>query len=263
MTSHCVSLPVRMDGKHLMEWLTLEKAIAQNFRVHGSPPQYLEFPADLKRLSAEIPITGHFEEAGLIPGPSYQWYARSGHRSLILECEQDPQADYERIFLHTTYLQCQDDLGDWTVLNELSDMPSSIWVTRPTFILSRSTTPDWMVFRSHPAGWNSVVYNASSHRDAENLLAFLQRDSYNDNCFIGHPEPQGRWCAIRTVEGKEEVLCTYPTSSAALSVACEFSRDTPSELLLVEDRSSANPEQYFVSCGRVINRRTKNSALRN
>ena len=234
-----------------MEWLTLEKAIAQNFQVHGSPPQYLEFPADIKKLSAEIPTIARAEEAGLIPGPSYQWYAQCGDRWLILECEQDPQSSSTRAFLHTSYLQRQDQFGDWSVLTELSNLPSAISVTRPTFILSRTTMPEWVVFRPDPAGWNSVVYNASSHRDAENLLAFLKNDTYNNNCFIAQPEREGLWSAIRTVEGEEEVLCTYPTRSGALSVACHFSNEKPSELLVVRDRSSASSQQYFVSGGRV------------
>jgi hypothetical protein len=235
-----------------MEWLTLENAIAENFRVHGAPPQYLEFPADMKRLFAEIPTAPHFEEPGLIPGPSYQWYGRSGDRPLILECEQEPHDNHGRAFVHTSYLQRQDQMGDWTVLTELSDLPSSICVARPTFILSRSTMPEYVVFRSNPAGWDSVVYNASSRRDAENLLSFLKRDTLNENCFIGQPEPEGLWSAIRTVEGEEEVLCTYPTPSGALSVACRLSDEMPSELLVIKDRSGANPQQYFVSAGRVI-----------
>lgn len=116
-----------------MEWLTLEEATAQNFRVRGSPPQYLEFPADLKRLPAEIPTAPHFEKSGLIPGPSYQWYGRSGDRLLILECEQEPQGNEGRAFVHTSYLQRQDQLGDWSVLMELSDLPSAICVNEAHF----------------------------------------------------------------------------------------------------------------------------------
>ena len=234
-----------------MHWLTLENAITQHFRVHGSPPQYLEFPADVTQLFADIPTTPHFEEPGLIPGPSYQWYGRSGDRPLILECEREPHGNQERAFLHTSYLQRQDQRGDWIVLTELSELPPSICVTRPNFILSRCLTPEWVVFRSNPAGWNSVVYNASSLRDAEKLLEFLKRDSVNNDYFLGHPEPEGLWSAIRTLEGKEEVLCTYPTRSGAISVACHLSDGMPSELLVIKDRSGTNPQEYFVSGGQV------------
>lgn len=236
-----------------MEWLTFNEALARKLTIRGSPPQYLEFPADLTGLAVEIPTRPEFQDAGAIAGPSYQWYARVGDRPLIIEREKEIQDKNERIFVHTSYLQCQDRFGDWSVLLELSDLPKSIYTMRPNFVLSRNLTPSWVVFRPNPAGWSSVIYNASSRLDAEELLKFLKKDRFNEGCFIGPPEPEGLWSAIQTDEGHETVLCTYPTRSGALSVACNLSMKTPASLLLVKDRSHANPQQYFISGGRILN----------
>jgi len=235
-----------------MKWLTFDNLTVHKFQIRGSPPQYLEFPAELHHLAAQIPTPPHFEESGLIPGPSYQWYGRTNDRPLIVEREKEIDDNNQRVFVHTSYLSRQDQLGDWSVLGELSDLPASILVTRPRFILSRTTTPKWVVFRPDPAGWNSVIYNASSEGEAQDLLDFLNRDESNSGCFIGPPEPEGLWSAIRTAKGRDEVLCTYPTRSAALSVACVISSQSPSEILLVKDRSNANPNLYLVSGGQVI-----------
>lgn len=235
-----------------MEWFTLNEVIAQKFQVRGSPPQYLEFSANLRHLMEQIPNPPNFEESGFISGPSYQWYGRMNDRPLIVECEKDIEDNNQSVFIHTSYLPRQDQLGDWSVLGELSDLPSSICITRPKFILSRSTTPKWVVFRPDPAGWNAVIYNASSRHEAQNLLDFLNKDAFNSCCFIGPPEPEGLWSAIRTVKGREEVLCTYPTRSGALSVACRLSSRMPSEFLVVKDRSNASTTQYLVSGGQII-----------
>lgn len=235
-----------------MEWFTLGQAISENLRVWGSPPQLLDFPADIGRLSAQIPTSPHFEEVGITPGPVYQWFGRIGGRAFILEKEREPQTKDERVFVHTSYLQSQDERGDWTVLFELSDFPASIHLMRPNFIQSRNLTPAWVLLRPNPAGWNNIVYNAGSRGEAEDFLEFLQRDSFNESCFIDRPEPEGLWSVLRTRNGHEEVLSTYPTCSGALSVACNLSLQFPSETLVVMDRSKTRSMQYFISGGRVI-----------
>jgi hypothetical protein len=63
-----------------------------------------------------------------------------------------------------SYLERQDRLGDWTVLNDLAVLPSSIRVSRPIFIMSRVLKPQYVVFWTDPAGWNAPVYNAASSR---------------------------------------------------------------------------------------------------
>src|SRR5882724_6841083 len=225
-----------------MLWLTQDEVIAQGFQVRGSPtPQVVDFPADLENLSAEIPVPPSFEEQGFIPGPSYQWYGRIGNRCVILEREKEelPRVG-KRVVVYTSYLEQQDKSGDWTVLFDLSALPSAIFVTRPNFIMSRVVNPEDVVFRPNPSGWNAAVYNASSRSEAEELLKFLKQDRSNGDCFIGPPEPQGLWSAVQEDEGQGRVLCTYPVPSAAISFACDISSRTPSGRLIVKDNSNAN-----------------------
>jgi hypothetical protein len=241
-----------------MQWLTLEEATNQKLQIRGTPvPQMIELPADLKRLTSEMPIPGRFMAMGDIPSPSYQWYAWIGSRPIILECEASVQADIPgRVFLHTSYLKQQDRSGDWIVLRELGVLPNSIHIARPNYIMSRTINPAYVVFRPDPAGWNGVVYSAASIHEAEELLEFLKQDKSNENCFIGPPEVDGDWSAIQDDNGGEHILCSYPNRNTALSFACSFSARTPTMTLLVKDRSNMNAEQYFVSQGRVIERRT-------
>ncbi len=236
-----------------MKWVTLDEAITQKLQVRGTPvPQEIDLPADIKKLPAEIPIPPHFDKAGFIPSPSCQWYALIGDRFLILECEEEPSVSLgKRVFIHTSYLEYQEKSGDWTVLLDLSGLPSSIHVTRPNFIMSRVVKPQYVVFRPDPAGWNAAVYNATSHHEAEELMKFLNQDKANDSCFIGPPEPEGCWSAIQKDNGQEHVLCTYPTRSTAISVACDISSRRPLATLLVKDRLNTSKEQYVVSQGRV------------
>jgi hypothetical protein len=238
-----------------MLWLTRADADAQNFQVRGSPtPQMIEFPADLNKLGTQIPVSPHFEQEGFIPSASYQWYGWINKRPVILEREKDHLGVPERVFLHTSYLENQDQSGDWMVLLDLSELPDSIHIGRPNFIQSRVRTPEHVVFRSEPAGWNAILYNASSHQEAEALLKFLRLDKANDRCFIGPPEPQGSWSAIHEDNGRQRVLCTYPLKSAAISFACRESLRAPSVVLVVKYLSNLNPDRYFVSQGRIIRR---------
>lgn len=238
-----------------MLWLKRDDANAQNFQVRGSPtPQEIEFPAYCDKLKAQIPLEPYFEQEGFIPGPSYQWYAWIGKRPLILECERRDAGVSHRVFVHTSYLAEQDRRGDWTVLLELSELPDSIHVGRPNFIMSRVREPKHVVFRPDPAGWNQTLYNAGSRGEAEELLEFLRLDQTNATCFIGPPEPLGQWSAIQNVNGHERVLCTYPFRNAAMSFACEFSLRTPSAVLVVKDLSRSDPKQYRVSDGQVVDR---------
>lgn len=236
-----------------MEWLTLEQAVDQKFQVYGSPePQCLELPADLGALPVEIPLPGHFVEMGICPAPSHQWYGRIGGRPIIVEREKETVDGRERVFIYTSYLPTQDEHGDWIVLQELSELPASIFLIRPSFIQSRTLKPHFVVNRPDPAGWNSVVYNASSRSEAENLLEFLKRDAFNQECFVAAPEPVGLWSAIRTEDGRETILCTYSNRSGAISLGCSLSKRPGSGVLVVKDRSNKSPEQYLISGGRVV-----------
>jgi len=237
-----------------MLWMTQAEAIAQHFQVCGSPvPQEIEFPADLQKLSAQIPVPARFEQQGIVPAPTYQWYGMIGTRPLILGYEKDRPAG-ERVFIYTSYLHQQDQSGDWTVLLELSELPDSIFVMRPNFIMSRVREPKHVVFRPDPAGWNASLYAAASYEDADSLLKFLRQDKANDGCFIGPPEPQGQWATIQKDSEGERVLCNYPMRSTAISFACQVSSCTPSLVLVVKDLSRNSPDQYFVREGRVISR---------
>lgn len=85
-----------------MEWLTPEQALAQNFKVRGSPtPQYLEFPANVDQLASQIPTPAYFDEIGIVPSPSYQWFARIGERPIIVEQEKEGVIPGGRAFIHT------------------------------------------------------------------------------------------------------------------------------------------------------------------
>jgi len=170
-----------------MEWLSLEQALAQGFQVRGDPPQYLELPAELDRLASQIPTPAHFEQIGIAPSPSYQWFARIGERAIIVEREKPAINPEGRVFVYTNYLPKQNELGDWTSLLDLAELPSSIYVTRPRYILSRTLDPEHVLFRPDEMGNNLPVYNAASRHDAEGLLAFLKQDSFNELCFIGPP----------------------------------------------------------------------------
>jgi len=237
-----------------MDWIKFEELEEEKFEVRGSPPQYLEFPCDVTGLAAEIPTEAHFEKEGFIQGPTLHWYARAAGRPLIIEHEDSSRREIQRVFIHTSYLPIQDRSGDWTVLLDLLELPKSIPVMHPTFILSRTTHPKNVVYRPQAAGWNSVIYYASSLTEAEQLLAFLTRDSFNEACFIGPPEPEGLWSATRNEDSQEKILCTYLTRNAALSFACTLSLQDSSKPLLVKDRSHNSSDQYFVSGGKVVDR---------
>lgn len=161
--------------------------MAQKLEVRGAPPQCLEFHADLAELASHIPTPAHFEEMGIVPSPAWQWFARIHDRAIILEQEKEIHT-VERVFVHTSYLSKQDQLGDWASLLDFRALPGAIHVTRPRYILSRCSKPEHIVFRPDEMGDNIPVYNASSRRDAEGLLAFLQQDSFNARCFIGPPD---------------------------------------------------------------------------
>ncbi len=166
-----------------MKWFTLEQAIAENFKVHGSPPHCIEFPADRAALKLQIPISPHYETNPMLPGPAFQWFAMIRSRPAVIEMEKVPF--YERIFVFTSY--GSDSSGDWAVLPDLVELPSSIQVTRPIYIDSRTHDPEHIVYRPATEGSNQILYRASSRSDAEGLLEFLKKDEFNKHCFIGPP----------------------------------------------------------------------------
>lgn len=163
----------------------------QKLEVRGAPPQCLEFHADLAELASHIPTPAHFEELGIVPSPTWQWFARIGDRMIIVEQEKETHTADERVFVHTSYLPNQDELGDWASLLDLRELPRAIHVTRPRYIVSRTLEPEHVVFRPDELGANIPVYNASSRRDAGGLLAFLKQDRFNARCFIGPPSLPG------------------------------------------------------------------------
>lgn len=78
-------------------------------------------------------------------------------------------------------------------------LPAAIYVSRTTFIESRTTNPDFVVYRQHPHGWNTSIYEASSCNDADGFLDFLLNDPLNEGGYVG----DSRY-AVRGQRSKEE-----------------------------------------------------------
>jgi hypothetical protein len=152
--------------------------------------------------------------------------------------------------IRTGFLQSQDKAGDWIVLLELQELPKSIVVRRPFFIESRTVSPNWVLYRLDSRGWKTAIYAATSEDDAERLLAFIKQDEWNQACFVGKPEPPGKWV---TVQGGRVILGTCRGLNEALRFACEWSLRYDAAEILVKDVSGKSEQVFEVSRGRVLN----------
>jgi hypothetical protein len=219
------------------------------------PLQLLSFAADWAMLSQEIPVSPRMVVPSEGPPVSvYQWYCQNETRSLMLEIEERHRSDErEAVVIYTPFADALDTRGDWTVVVELGDLPRSVFITRPLYIQSRAPKADAGVYRPHPSGWNDSVYVASSYTEAADLLSYLRQDEWNDQCFVGPPEPAGPWEIVRRVVEKEERVGVYPGLGSALKVACQMSLNVDRASLAVRQLSrTAGARKYCVESGRVL-----------
>ena len=234
-----------------MEWLTAEEA-KRLFRSAG-PAQMIMLAADLAQLRKEIPLPPVPSDGGP-PTPSIWWFARTKERYIQFECQEEPLAtDAQWVLIYTPFLKQRESGGDWEILRELGELPSSIFALRPLFIESRFSESRDLVYRPHPRGWKDMIYAAASHNDAFDLLEYLRLDPWNDTCFVASPEPEGKWSIITR---SNNVIGCYPSLEATLRVACNWDLPWgPDVILTVRDPSGQNPNrEYQIAYGRVIGR---------
>lgn len=231
-----------------MEWFTYEhgQALVPKQLMRNLVPQALAVVAEVQILAKDIPIRPELIPAEYgPPAPMQQWSGRIGNRLLTVECEAT-DSPHESVLIQTCFLPDQDEFGDWVVLLELQALPKSIIITRPLFIESRNAHPKCVVYRPESQGWNTPIYKAASLIEADNLLTFMQQDTWNDRCFIGDPEPAGKWVIIQG----DRVMVGYGSElHAALRFACEWSLRYAPVALLVKDVSGASNDTYVISQG--------------
>lgn len=234
-----------------MEWFTYAHGLtrARDLLADKIVPQAIGVMADVRTLVRDIPIHPELipPEYGP-PGPMQQWSGQIGDRLFTVECEAN-DSPHDSALISTGFLQNQDKLGDWVVLLELLELPKSIYITRPLFIESRNVHPKCVVYRPDPQGWKTAIYKAASQAEAENLLAFMKQDTWNEKCLVGEPSPPGKWAIVQG----ERVMLGYGTElNEALKFACEWSLRYAPIVLVVKDVSGVNTKEYVVSEGRVL-----------
>jgi hypothetical protein len=234
-----------------MEWLSFNNArIAARELVRDYAPQVVALVADTVALREEIPVQPQLiSPAEGPPSAMHRWYGRIHNRLITIESETTAAVGRSSVMLYTGFLEMQDELGDWAVLLDLRTLPRSILFSRPLYIESRNVDASAIVYRPEPQGWKTAVYKAASLTEAETLLAFLKHDDWNDACFVGEPEPPGKWV---TIQGGEVVLGTGSGLNSALKFACDWSVTYAPIILQVKDISGVNNDVYLVSQGRVL-----------
>ena len=233
-----------------MEWLTYSdaKLLTQALRTDRCLSQVISVAADTNALLTHMPTKPRLvlPEEGP-PAAMNEWYGRIGNRLVTIQCEARGAIKPGSVCIFTGFLEVQDKVGDWAVLLELGDLPQAIYVRRPLFIESRCTKSSFVVFRPDTQGWKTAIYRAASEADAKNLLTFIGTDDWNKTCFIGSPEPVGKW----VIEQCEQLISgVSPELSSALRFACEMSLQANVELL-VKDASGINSKIYVISKGNV------------
>jgi hypothetical protein len=234
-----------------MEWFTYADGLRIAPSLVGTcAPQIISVMADVSALTKDIPTQPELipSDNGP-PGPTQQWCGRIDDRLITIECEANNSVEERGILIRTGFLKRQDELGDWSAILDLQELPTSIHITRPLFIESRNVGPDCAVYRAHTQGWNTLLYRAASRTEAEDLLTFLRQDRWNEGCFIGEPEPPGKWA---TIQGDEVILGGGSELNSALRFACEWSLRYAPVVLLVKDVSGINNDVHVVSQGRVL-----------
>jgi hypothetical protein len=248
-----------------MNWFTGSDAMTPIERP-STEPQFISVVADVPQLYMEVPNSPRLilPSEGP-PSPVHQWYGRIGNRWIVLECEvnlpvsavTDITTEPGSVLIYTHFPEQEKKDGDWTSLTELVGLPSSVFVTRPLSIASRCTNPNLVVYRPNARGWKDTIYYTDSCREADNLLAFLKQDNWNESCFIGEPEPGGEWGIVQDEGmGRELILGAYPELNSTLKVACKMSlRFVPSTILTVKDLTGSHLGlRYQITQGRVIDR---------
>lgn len=213
-------------------------------------PQMIILCADTSQLVVDIPVQPTIISPDNGPPVAvWQWYARLADRLIVIESAADAPFQQSAINIYTHFLQRQDTCGDWSVLIDLQPLPASIYVARPLFIESRAISPQFVVYRPDPQGWNTAVYKATSRADAEALVDFIMADRWNEACFIGEPEPAGKWA----IAHKDEIILgTGSGLNWALKSACEMSQKNPSVMYRVVDISKTSSDVYRVYKGNVV-----------
>lgn len=241
-----------------MEWLSFTDAVPLS---HGldCPVQFVAVMADIPRLNKEIPIPPRLVLPSEGPAsPVNCWYGRIGNRLLAIECEaQAALHEMDEIGIYTPFVDSRHTLGDWAILLELRELPSSVLLTRPVYIESRTSHSMYAVYRPNPKGWDDAIYRTGTSGEAESLLRYMKDDRWNDSCFIGATEPQAKWSISQTTDGKVQLLGTYPEKALALSVACRMSLDLPDSVLTVADLTKRSAETFSVCAGLAIPKRVE------
>jgi hypothetical protein len=192
-----------------MMWLTPDE-----FQVYGPFTEQLQIitlGADVSRIVQAIPSTPEkVPELECPPGPTNRWYGLIGNRPIIIECVEDEFLAGNTIFVYTPFPNAVDG-SDWTTIFDLHQLPSCIYSHWPEKIGSRFNNSKIVVRRSDPRGWSDAVYFAGSTKDAEDLIAYLNKDVTNGNCFIGQPDPAGKW--IVSIKGTDAGVFTDRNSA--------------------------------------------------
>jgi hypothetical protein len=234
-----------------MDWLSYTDAERLAGDLIGfRQSQVLQIYANIQSVPSDIPT-----QPAIIPpskGPPStmrEWYGRVGDRVFAIEAEADVNM-WNCVKIYTHFLQSQDILGDWTVLQDLQGLPTSFFASRPLYVESRVAKPNSVVYRLAPQGWSTPIYNAKSLEEAESLLAFMKADEWNATCFVGSPAPAGAWSVM---QGEEAVSGPSHELHVVLQFGCEWSLRYPSVKVTVRDISGKNTDVFVVSQGMVVN----------
>lgn len=235
-----------------MEWIEWEKARALGEALPDNPAiQEVLLEANAQALRNEIPTEPHLiPTSDGPPQPLHRWYGTIDDRIFSLECAQNDSEAESAVLIFTPFLSRQDQLGDWSILEELRVLPPSVRVLFPIHIASRTVNPSHVVFRPTGKGWNKPVYSAASLHEAEQLTRFLRNDSQVEEYVIGPPHPQGDW---RLIQGEEIKLGCDSSLSGTLEFACDWSNRYAARTFVVRDVSGSCKDVFHVRDGRVIN----------
>jgi hypothetical protein len=183
-------------------------------------------------------------------------YGLLGDRPLVIQSghrlDQDPPPPVKVLMPYLHRAGCE--LGDATVFRDLQDLPPPIRPSRPLFIQSHAAPGGPAVLRHNDRGFDDVVYQAESWREADQLLDFLRAlDSWNQTCFVADTEPRGQWIIIAASRDGPRIVGCYPDANSSLSAACRMSDRAADQEFIVKDESAQPPmsHEYHIAHGRV------------